>query len=183
MFEEIPAVRISKRPNAWLRGLQIFVDRYPSIGCRLYPRLFWMKNVSYRTSSACNHYLTRGNGTSLSCLPIHCFQLFQAGGGLSHFLDLVICHDVDVSAQYFLCEFGDFRLFFRDELRVSANNRDLGSHAREEVAEFCCDVSGSYDPDAFGQLFHFEGCVAVLVADLVKALDVWDDGFGAYAEA
>src|SRR5713101_843029 len=182
MFEEIPAVRISKRPNAWLRGLQIFVDRYPSIGCCLYSRLFGVKNVSYRTSSACNHYLTRGNGKSLSCLPIQRFQLFQSRGGLSHCLDLVICHNVDVSAQYFLCEFGDFRLFFRDELRVSADNRDFGSHAREEVAEFCCYVSGSYDRDAFGQLCQFEGCVAGMVADLVEAFDCWDDGLGAYAE-
>src|SRR5712664_3627122 len=157
MFEEIPAVCISKRPNAWLRGLQIFVDSNPPIGCRLYPRLFGIKNVSYRTSSACNHYLTRRNGKSLSRLPIHRIELFQAGGRLSHFLDLVICYDIDVSAQYFLCEFGDFGLFFRDELGVSADNRDFGSHAREEVAEFCCYVSGSYDPDAFGQLFHFEG--------------------------
>src|SRR2546425_7220616 len=103
MFEEILAVRISKRPYAWLRRFQIFVDCNPPIGGCLYSRLFRMEDIRYWSSSAGDHDFPRCERHSLPSLPVQSNELLQARRDLSHLLHFVVGDYVDVSAQHLLC--------------------------------------------------------------------------------
>src|SRR5439155_10711289 len=75
MFEEILPVRISKRPYTRLGGLQIFINCNPSLGCCLYSRFFRMKDISYRSSSTCDHYLPCCDRHRLPSLSVEMNQL------------------------------------------------------------------------------------------------------------
>src|SRR5690349_20820401 len=102
-----------------------------------------MENVRDRTAAAGDHDLSRGNCHGLSRLSVNSYEFFLAGRDLSSLFHFVVGDDVDVSAEDFLCEFRDLGLFFRDKLWIPSYDRDFGPHACEEVAEFCCYVSGA----------------------------------------
>src|SRR5437870_12338218 len=104
MFEEILAIRISKRPYARLRRLQILVDRNPSLGCCLYSRFFRTKVISYRSSPTCHHYLLCCDRHRLPSLAVESNQLLQALRDFSHFLHFMVGDDIDVSTQHLLCQ-------------------------------------------------------------------------------
>src|SRR5437660_11732210 len=107
-----------------------------------------MKDISYRSSPTCNHYLTCCDRHRLPGLAVLSNQLLQALRDFSHFLHFMVGDDIDVSAQHLLCQSRDFRLLLRHKLRVSSNDGDFGPHACEEVAELCSDVSSSNNGDA-----------------------------------
>ena len=104
MFEEILPVCISKRPYARLGGLQIFVDRDPSIGCCFYSRFFRMKDIRYWSSPTCDHDLPRCDRHGLPSLAVQCDQLLQARRYFSHFLHFIVGDDIDVLTKHLLCQ-------------------------------------------------------------------------------